>query len=184
MGLSAPLGSHLPGVGGWLGGQQCAHHPPPSPGALEADNPPLQRRPSPSLCLCSLTHFKHSIKPHPIPWGPCPGLGCPCLSPNPGRGGGQACSASSPPAPRLSQARSTNGTGLADRQTDRQTDGETSQCRQNLRQGLDGPTSLRSSNTTDTRQAVVGSVALCRPASGPWVGWGFMEGRCESVCTQ
>ena len=143
MGLSAPLGSHLPGVGGWLGGQQCAHHPPPSPGALEADNPPLQRRPSPSLCLCSLTHFKHSIKPHPIPWGPCPGLGCPCLSPNPGRGGGQACSASSPPAPRLSQARSTNGTGLADRQTDRQTDGETSQCRQNLRQGLDGPTSQK-----------------------------------------
>lgn len=104
---------------GWPGGQHCAHHPPPSPGALEADDPPLQRRPSPSLCLCGLTHSKHGIKPHPIPWGPCPGLGCPCLSPNPGRGGGQACSASSPPAPRLSQAHSTNGTGLTDRQMGR-----------------------------------------------------------------
>ena len=153
MGLAAPLGSHLPGEGGWPG------RPVPTTPSLGL-SPGIQPSPAEASLSPSLP-----LQPHPLQTRASPGVGVALvparvLSPNPGVG--HTCSASSP-----ATCHSTSNTGLADRQ-----DKEISQCRQNLRQGLDGLTSLRSSNTRDGCQSVAGSLALCRPQLlGPgWVG--------------
>lgn len=172
-GCKKPDGSGLPSGlppswGGGLAGPPCAHHPLPEALSRQTTLPcrgftqPLSASaasPPPSKGIAPQHHS--------------PGVGwggpCPCPSPNPGVG--HTCSASSP-----ATCHSTSDTGLADRQ-----DKEISQCRQNLRQGLDGLTSLRSSNTRDGRQAVAGSLALCRPQLlGPgWVGaQGGMAWKC------
>lgn len=156
MGLAAPPGSHLPGEGGWPG------HPVPTTPSLGL-SPGRQPSPAEASISPSLPLQPHPLQTRASPPTPLPRGGggpCPCPSPNPGVG--HTCSASSP-----ATCHSTSDTGLADRQ-----DKEISQCRQNLRQGLDRLTSLRSSNTRDGCQAVAGSLALCRPQLlGPgWVG--------------
>ena len=97
----------------WGGAGRATLCPPLPPwGSLQADNPPLQRRRSAPLCLCSLPPSKHGHRPPPYPpglGGPSSLFGVPLRSPNPS--GEHTCSASSP-----ATCHNTSDTGLADRQ--------------------------------------------------------------------
>lgn len=152
-----------PSWGGGLAGQPCAHHP--LPGALSRQT---------TLPCRGCTQPLLPPQPHPLqarasPPTHCPGVGV-ALVPAPVLARVWGILAWLPLLPHV----------IAQATQAWQTDKEISQCRQNLRQGLDGLTSLRSSNTRDGCQAVAGSLALC------WAlgGWGFREGRCGSACTQ
>ena len=152
----------------WGGASRAALCPPLPPwGSLQADNPPLQRPSVTSRGIILLSASAASpppsmgIAPHPIPrgWGgPHLCLGCPCQVLTPVG----SIRARPPLLPHVI----TQATQAW--QTDK-----ISPCRQNLRQGLDRLTPLRSSNTTDVHQAVAGSLALCGPQLlGPGVGGG------------
>lgn len=158
MGLAARLGSHLPGEG--LAGPPCAHHS--LPGALSRQTThPCRGFAQPLSASAASPPPSMGIAPHPIPrgWGgPHLCLGCPCQVLTPVG----SIRARPPLLPHVI----TQATQAW--QTDK-----ISPCRQNLRQGLDRLTPLRSSNTTDVHQAVAGSLALCGPQLlGPGVGGG------------